>query len=204
MIRAIDHVVMAVADLDEAAGLFETAGFTVTPRADHPFGTSNRLIVTDGSYVELVGVTKPELIPSTGFAAKINDKLGRNDPGIAFLALRSTDARADHAALAESGQAEGDVLRFGRPAPLVGGGTIRAEFSLAFTKAWRVFYCQHHTPEAIWNPQAMTHTNGSRRMTAVGFDAGQALEGIEILDRPGLTFDDGTRQFELAGLIVRY
>lgn len=50
----------------------------------------------------------------------------------------------------------------------------------------------------------MTHTNGSRRMTAVGFDAGQALEGIEILDRPGLTFDDGSRQFELAGLTIRY
>lgn len=204
MIRAIDHVVAAVPELDEAARAFEAAGFTVTPRADHPFGTSNRLIVTEGSYLELVSVTNPELVPPAGFAAKIAANLAADDTGIAFLVLKSQDAAADHALLVGTGEADGDVLRFGRPAPLVGGGTIRAEFSLVFTKAGRVFYCQHHTPEAVWNRAAMNHGNGAKKMTAVGFDAGQELDGIDLLDEPGMKFDGGSRQFQMAGMTVRY
>jgi hypothetical protein len=43
--RAIDHVVLAVRDLDRAAGTFQGLGFTLTPRAMHEdrMGTSNRL-----------------------------------------------------------------------------------------------------------------------------------------------------------------
>ncbi|NIQ53863.1 MAG: VOC family protein, partial [Gammaproteobacteria bacterium] len=45
--RRIDHLVHAVDDLDAAAAAYEDLGFLVTPRADHPFGTSNRLVILD-------------------------------------------------------------------------------------------------------------------------------------------------------------
>src|SRR5690606_5966790 len=43
--RPLDHVVVAVPDLDASAGALEGAGFYVTARSDRPFGTSNRLVM---------------------------------------------------------------------------------------------------------------------------------------------------------------
>jgi catechol 2,3-dioxygenase-like lactoylglutathione lyase family enzyme len=47
--RAIDHVVLAVRDLDRAAARYEQLGFTLTPRASHedrvlaPFGAKGAI-----------------------------------------------------------------------------------------------------------------------------------------------------------------
>ena len=43
MSRVFDHFVLAVNDLDQASEFFERIGFTLTPRAQHLFGTGNRL-----------------------------------------------------------------------------------------------------------------------------------------------------------------
>ncbi|MGH8911831.1 MAG: VOC family protein [Acidimicrobiia bacterium] len=40
--RTLDHVVVAVEDLESAGAAFEDFGFQVTPRSDHPFGTDYR------------------------------------------------------------------------------------------------------------------------------------------------------------------
>ncbi|MBO6820247.1 VOC family protein, partial [Thalassospira sp.] len=48
MSRAIDHIVLCVNDLDAAIAVYTQLGFTVTPRAVHPFGTGNALIQLDG------------------------------------------------------------------------------------------------------------------------------------------------------------
>ena len=50
--RHVDHLVVPVPDLDAAAAELERTGFVVTPRADHPFGTSNRLVVFADTYLE--------------------------------------------------------------------------------------------------------------------------------------------------------
>ncbi len=204
MKRAIDHVVVVVEDLDDAARSFQDHGFTVTPIADHPFGTSNRLVVTEKSYLELVSVTSPHLIPASGFAAEIAARVTERRLGIAFLMLKTDDADAEHSALSESGNAKGGVLHFERTAPLVGGGSTRAAFSVAFTIDGRASYCQHHTPGAIWDPAAMRHDNGARRLTAIGFESGVELESVSILGEPGIRFDEGTRAFSIAGMSVSY
>lgn len=58
----IDHVVVVVEDLDQAAAGAEQAGFTVTPGGQHAGGyTHNALIpFADGSYVELIAFLKPQ------------------------------------------------------------------------------------------------------------------------------------------------
>lgn len=99
-VRPIDHVVHAVADLDSAAEDYESMGFMLTPRSDHPFGTSNRLIVLESTYIELVAVTSPELITG-GFAAEVK-RVAELGGGLAFLVLRSHYAYADREALAMS------------------------------------------------------------------------------------------------------
>jgi catechol 2,3-dioxygenase-like lactoylglutathione lyase family enzyme len=55
MLRGIDHLVIAVHDLDRAAASYEALGFTVVPGGRHPIGTHNALIAFgDGSYLELI------------------------------------------------------------------------------------------------------------------------------------------------------
>ena len=46
--RGLDHLVLTVRDLDAAEARFRALGFTLTPRAHHPFGTSNNLAIFDG------------------------------------------------------------------------------------------------------------------------------------------------------------
>ena len=55
MLTGIDHIVIAVPDLDVARKSYEALGFTVVPGGRHPVGTHNALIAfADGAYVELI------------------------------------------------------------------------------------------------------------------------------------------------------
>ncbi len=48
-LRPIDHLVLAVRDLDAARATYGRLGFTLTPVARHPFGTANSLIQLNGA-----------------------------------------------------------------------------------------------------------------------------------------------------------
>ncbi len=164
--RRIDHVVHAVPDLHAAATEYEAMGFVVTPRADHPFGTSNHLIVLRDSYIELVTVTDPLRLPEKGFAREVADHLTRIDGGIPFVVLASDDPETDRTALASL--VVGD-LQFSRPAPLPDGSTVVAAFTCLLTDGTPdvgVFYCHHHHPESVWSPAALAHPNGASTLVS--------------------------------------
>ncbi len=62
MLTGIDHIAIAVDDLDTAGRAFEAAGFRVTPGGSHPTGTHNALIpFADGTYLELIAIEDPVL-----------------------------------------------------------------------------------------------------------------------------------------------
>ena len=62
--RAIDHTAVAVRDLDAAAAAYEAQGSTLTPRAQHPWGTANRLIqLPRGNFIELLEIDRPDMLP---------------------------------------------------------------------------------------------------------------------------------------------
>ena len=63
MPRGIDHLVIAVRDLDRAREAYRRLGFTLTPEARHPFGTKNSLVQLDGAFLELVAIGDPAAIP---------------------------------------------------------------------------------------------------------------------------------------------
>lgn len=60
-ITHIDHVLIAVPDLEAAAQQFQRLGFHLTEGGEHPGrGTANRLAVLDPEYLELISVIHPE------------------------------------------------------------------------------------------------------------------------------------------------
>jgi hypothetical protein len=55
MLKGIDHLVIVVKELAQAAKDFEQLGFTVVPGGRHPVGSHNALIAfADGSYIEII------------------------------------------------------------------------------------------------------------------------------------------------------
>ncbi|MEP2388240.1 VOC family protein, partial [Hyphomonas sp.] len=62
MARGLDHVVVAVRDLDAAAKAWAELGFTVTPENRHAWGTANRLVQLDGFFIEILTVADESLI----------------------------------------------------------------------------------------------------------------------------------------------
>jgi len=60
MFSGVDHIVIAVRDLDAAVQHYTDAGFTAVFGGRHNIGTHNGLIAfADGSYVELIAFLKP-------------------------------------------------------------------------------------------------------------------------------------------------
>jgi catechol 2,3-dioxygenase-like lactoylglutathione lyase family enzyme len=61
MIRAIDHIVILVADLAAASADYTALGFTVTPGGEHADGATHHALVifADDSYLELIAFKRP-------------------------------------------------------------------------------------------------------------------------------------------------
>ena len=55
-LKGVDHVVIAVTDLDQAAADFQRLGFTLTPRGRHTTGSENNCVMFERDYLELLGV----------------------------------------------------------------------------------------------------------------------------------------------------
>jgi hypothetical protein len=63
MIQGIDHLVVVVKNLDQAAKDYQQLGFNVVPGGQHPVGSHNVLIsFQDGSYIEIIAsIAKPSI-----------------------------------------------------------------------------------------------------------------------------------------------
>ncbi len=189
MTRHIDHLVVPVHDLARTAGALEGAGFVVTPQADHPFGTSNRLVVFAETYLELVAVTRAELLPESGFAAEVAAFLGAGE-GVSHVVVSSVDPVADHALLASRGIGDGDIFEFSRPAPRADGSVTEASFSIVRTLSTAplgAFLCAHDVPDAVWHESHLDHPNGARRIVAIELP-GPAPEVFDVFAVDGVSF----------------
>jgi catechol 2,3-dioxygenase-like lactoylglutathione lyase family enzyme len=190
MPRGIDHLVIAVRDLDAACAAYRRLGFTLTPEARHPFGTKNSLIQLDGAFLELVAVADSALIPEPtsqrfSFAAFNRDFLARHE-GLSMLVLKSRDANLDHAAFATRGLPAFEPIRFERTARAPDGSERRVAFTMTFTLDKRLrdagfFTCQHHYPENFWRAEYQRHANTARRIEAAVLVARDPADFHEFL-----------------------
>ncbi len=172
----IDHVVITIPNLDAAAKQYEALGFTLTPRAEHPWGTANRLVQFEGqNFLELLEVDRPHLLtahdpnatpPIFSFGAFNRDFLADGLQGAAMLVVAGTDSKADAARFAAAGLSTYRPFDFERSATLPDGHKVKVAFSLAFASATELphaaFFSSHNKfPENFWKPAFQKHDNGA-------------------------------------------
>jgi hypothetical protein len=167
----LDHVAHFVPDLDAAAKLLESLGFTPTPESAHraqgaPAGTSNRCLMFEEGYVEILAPSRENDL-QTPNAQRVRQHMARYD-GVHLACFGTPDARFEHQRLAGQGF---------EPEPLVdlqrtvdGGETVR--FSVVYVPPGRmpegrVQYVQQLTPEVIWKDRFVSHPNGVTGLAAV-------------------------------------
>src|SRR5919201_5200798 len=90
MVTGIDHLVIAVPDLDRAADDPEGGvGLAVAGGGRHEGrGTANRIaFLADGSYLELIAVEDPVADHSTPLGSAVVEALDQRGPGLVTYAL---------------------------------------------------------------------------------------------------------------------
>ena len=174
--RGIDHLVLCVNDLDAARQRYQAIGFTLTPPAQHPFGTGNSLAQLQGSFLELLYIAAPGEIPphaanQFSFAAFSQDYLNGGE-GLSMLVFESQDARRDQAEFAHAGLQTYEPFDFSRQATLPDRTQVTVGFSLAFVthpdlRRAAFFTCQQHAPEYFWKPEYQGHRNTAQAVSEV-------------------------------------
>lgn len=159
----IDHAVINVdAQLDAAYTLFRRMGFQLSARGHHSMGSSNHLAIFGENYLELLGYEANGESEHRG--------LWQVPPGLAGLVWKTADARLVYASLRRLGLAGEPPTAFSRPVVLPDGSGREAKFCIARLKASAIdygfsFFCQHITPEAVWQDAWRRHPNGVRDLT---------------------------------------
>jgi len=166
----LDHVAHFVPDLGEAGRALEALGFAVTPVSvqstqDGPAGTANRCVMLEGGYLEFLSP-----VADTPHARRTREAMARY-PGVHILALGTPAATEEHARLARRGFAPLPLVDLEREVELE-GETRKARFGVVRVPPetmpeGRVQFVEHRTPDAVWQPRWLGHTNGVTALAAV-------------------------------------
>ena len=216
MLLGIDHLVLAVGDLDAATAELEGAlGLQAAGGGRHlAFGTQNRLIWLGDSYIELVSIVDPAVAARSWFGSLVLAQLGRGE-GLVTWAVASDGLDADVAALKAFGSS------LGRP---TAGERRRDDGSVV---RWRAalperpgpsepFVIEHDLTSAEWTPadraaraEAAHPVGGPVRLDALELPTANVPAMIQrLVQTLGLQFRPslagrGARDANLARQIVR-
>ena len=202
-IGGIDHVIIAVRDLEKARQDWLRVGFTPTPRGRHiGQGTGNYCIMFGPNYLELLGVVD---------AAEGGHRLGRflvggeGPMGVAF-APRGTPEEVREALL-RRGCHPSEPRPLGRKIELP-EGEATPRFSLLTlppeeTPGLDSFVCCHLTPELMRRPEWLAHANGARALAAVHVLVPETASLLPAYDRllgiPQVTTTDALAVVNVGG-----
>jgi hypothetical protein len=148
----VDHVSHFVADLDAAAAVFEDLGFRVTPLSAHhtpegPVGASNRCVMLEEGYIELLSPTH-----DTAIAQRMRALMSRYS-GVHLLCFGTPDAEGEQARLTAHGFAPQPLVDLQRE---TAEGTARfkvVRVSPEVMPEGRIQFVEHLAPEVIWREQ---------------------------------------------------
>ena len=186
----IDHIVINTRDrIDQTVAYFKRMGFFVTPRGYHSVGTINHTIVFTTDYLELLGYPPDKPPPS-------RPELVQAPMGLMATVLKTDDAEQVRATLVAHGLAPRPTSALSRPIDLGNGKTTDVQFRVAYLEpnaipGTHLYYCQHITPELVWQPAWQIHTNGCIAMTRLSINVSDRKTAAEIYVRAM-----GTAKFE--------
>jgi catechol 2,3-dioxygenase-like lactoylglutathione lyase family enzyme len=161
-VKAIDHLVIRVADLDAGQKLFERLGFTLTPRGFHAGrGSANHTApLPSGNYFELIYVPPGADAP-----------FPERPEGPVALALEPTNSQVVYGELAALGYEVDPPRDLARPVHLPEGARearfINVGFPPIAPQAIGFFACQHLTRDLVWRPEWEQHANGAERVSEI-------------------------------------
>jgi catechol 2,3-dioxygenase-like lactoylglutathione lyase family enzyme len=184
MLQGIDHIVIVVNDLEQAAKDYEQLGFTVVPGGKHPVGSHNALIsFTDGSYIEIIAFYREA--PDHRWW----DPLQKGERLVDFC-MQTNDLQGDTKKLRAAGVAINDPVPWSRTRP--DGYELKWLLSLAQGSHRGVapFLIQDVTPREERIPQTFDHKNGAIGIGTVTVAVGE-LTAVQrwydaVLDHPGM------------------
>ena len=155
MLIGLDHIVIAVSNLEAAIASYRELGFTVIPGGRHPVGTHNGLIsFADGSYIEIIA-----------FYRENRDhrwwKPLQRGEGLVDFCMQTDDLAGDTAKLRGAGVEIDDPVPWSRARP--DGYQLKWLLSLAREPHRGVapFLIQDETPRSERVPQKFDHKNGA-------------------------------------------
>ena len=177
-IRQIDHLVFPVTTLTLARSRLTSLGFKVAPDARHPFGTGNCCIFFQNrTYLEPITIIDRNRADMAAaervvFVKRLKRFTERQGEGFAMVALKSKDAEADSAAIAEKGAGSQPAARFTRMARLSDGSEMEVGFVTAFADFPAApdatfFVCQHLAADVLFQPEYLEHPNGGQGVASV-------------------------------------
>jgi catechol 2,3-dioxygenase-like lactoylglutathione lyase family enzyme len=158
----IDHVMIAVPELDRGVDTYARLGFSVQPGGDHPGkGTHNAIAFNEEDYLELIAIRDRDEYarrnPWRGLADLV--ELGG---GLCYLIVQSDDLAADVAAMRGRGVEVGELAEGNRRTP--SGRERRWKLAMLGPRhPLPVFFIQHITPLAERRPAGAGHPNGVYR-----------------------------------------
>jgi catechol 2,3-dioxygenase-like lactoylglutathione lyase family enzyme len=199
MIRAIDHIVILVDDLEEAVGDYEALGFTVTPGGEHADGATHNALVSflDGSYLELIAFK----VAAPGHRWWRHKAAGA---GLIDYAVLPADTAADTAAAQARGLPIHGPLAGGRERP----DGVRLQWQTAYAEAAELpFLCGDLTPRELRVPHgpAQRHSNGVSgifRITVAVRDLEASAGRMSALLGHGPLIEPGRRLFKLGASYI--
>jgi hypothetical protein len=145
----LDHVSHFVADLDAAARVCEALGLRVTPTsvqrtAEGPVGASNRCLMLEAGYIELLSPTQ-----DTPAAGRMRALMRRYD-GVHLVCFGTPDAAGEQRRLAAHGFEPQPLVELSRE---VASGTARFKVVRLPPQKMpegRIQYVEQLTPEQLW------------------------------------------------------
>jgi catechol 2,3-dioxygenase-like lactoylglutathione lyase family enzyme len=156
MIKGIDHVVIAVADLERSVAGFSELGFTVVRGGRHPgLGTHNTLVAfADGAYFELIAF-QVHSSPHPWFTAV------RKGGGLADFCMQTDNLDGDVAAFKRAGARIGEPFAMERQRP--DGYTVKWVLSVTQSPnpGALPFLIRDVTPRDERVPRQRAHLNGA-------------------------------------------
>lgn len=189
----LDHIIIAVSQLDQAVADYTALGFTTIYGGRHASGATHNALVCfqDGTYLELLAPTGDSPQPGT---TDFSPLVTRGE-GLIGYALLSTDLVADAADLRARGATIGGVSEGRR---LRSDGVELRWRTASLDGGMSPFLIEDITPRSLRvpdDPASVTHANGVTgiaRLEGADFDSlhgNQSLTGLVLVAPTQYAFD---------------